>query len=529
MSLPVAAGGVALLAAAPLAVFASHYGYTVLHGELWAALALLGAAAAVPVLLVRHRVIAAALFGVAAAAFADVQFSSVPVSGVVALGLIVGALAFSERARQLLSLAAGTVLVSTLAGGILSPAPQQSAPRDSAGRGELPFLLHVILDEHISPAMLPRGVQGDAARRQVADFYQRHGMTVFPDAYSEYFQSNRSISHALNGVTARYDESLFTRTGGVFEWSMRRNAYVDGLIDRGYQVRVYQSDYMDLCPRPDPRIHCETYGATDVGALRQTPLGLVDRVRVILSGYLGRSNLYMQLRETYWRASYRAGQLGVPMPPWRWERDRTGPITALALLDRLGSEAATFRRGEAVIAHLMAPHYPYVYDDACRLLPVSQWTSRMALGPPLPVSNTAEDRASRYEMYAAQLRCVYSSLDRFMSRLPAAVSRDAVLVFHGDHGSRITLIEPGERREARLTPRDLVDGYSTLFAVRVSGSTADSAAPVSSAAALSCLLGTLSSNRHAALDASRCAGEPRVYLPGSPGRFIPLRGLHDSD
>jgi hypothetical protein len=530
MSVPVAAGGVALLASAPLAVFASHYGYSVLHGELWISLAILAAAASFPIVLFRHRAIAAVLFGVTAAAFVDVQFASVPVWAVMSLGAGIAIVALFERARQLLSLAAATVLLSTLAGTLVPTRVPQAPPGERQTRSDLPFLLHVILDEHISPTALPRGVHGDAARQQIADFYQRHGMTVFPDAYSEYFQSNRSISHALNGVTAKYDESLFGRSGGVFEWSMRRNAYFDRLLERGYLIRAYQSDYIDMCTRQDPRIRCDTYGATDVGALRQTPLGVADKMRVIVSGYLGRSDMYVQLRETYARAANRARQAGVPLPAWKWERDRTGPITAFALLDRLGSEAPRFTRGEAVVAHLMAPHYPYVYDEACRLLPVAQWTSRYASGPPLPVNNTPEERASRYEKYAAQLRCLYTLLDRFMSQLPMDVMRDAVLVFHGDHGSRIMLVEPSARREPQLTPRDLIDGYSTLFAVRVSGArAADGAASAPSPAALSCLVGTLSENGHAALGSARCAGAARVYLLGSPGRFVSLRGLHDTD
>ena len=523
MSVAVAAGGVALLITAPLAVFAAHYGYSVLDSETWLCLALLGAAAAAPVVLVRRRAVAAIVFGLAAALFVDVQFTSVPVWAALVLGGAVGALALSERPRQLVALAAGTVLVSTLAETMLSSRVAETASNAGSARGDLPFLLHVILDEHVAPAAMPRGIHADAARRQMDDFYRRYGMTVFPAAYSEYFQSNRSISHTLNGVSARYDESLFGRSDGPFEWSMRRNAYVDTLVDRGYQVRVYQSDYMDLCPRQDRRIDCETYGATDVGALRRTTLGSTDKVRVILSGYLGRSDMYAQLRETYRRASYRGRQAGVPMPQWKWERDRTGPITALALLDRLADQAPMFHRGEAVVAHLMAPHYPYVYDEACRLLSAAEWTSRFALGPPLPVNNTEEDRVSRYEKYAAQLRCLYTFLDRLLSRVPADVMRDSVLVFHGDHGSRIMLMEPSARREAQLTPRDLVDGYSTLFAVRLGDSSDKGDVSPAQPSALSCLVETLRANRHAALDPSKCASEPRVYLAGSPGRFVSLR------
>ena len=37
---------------------------------------------------------------------------------------------------------------------------------------------------------------------------------------------------------------------------------------------------------------------------------------------------------------------------------------------------------------------------------------------------------------------------------------------HGDHGSRITVTDPRDENRDRLTAEDLVDGFSTLFAVK---------------------------------------------------------------
>jgi hypothetical protein len=44
-----------------------------------------------------------------------------------------------------------------------------------------------------------------------------------------------------------------------------------------------------------------------------------------------------------------------------------------------------------------------------------------------------------------------------------------VIIVHGDHGSRITIESPTAPNSDRLSAADLVDGFSTLFAVKRPG------------------------------------------------------------
>jgi arylsulfatase A-like enzyme len=43
---------------------------------------------------------------------------------------------------------------------------------------------------------------------------------------------------------------------------------------------------------------------------------------------------------------------------------------------------------------------------------------------------------------------------------------DATIIIHGDHGSRITLANPLAAMSDYYTDRDVIDGFSTLFAIR---------------------------------------------------------------
>ena len=53
----------------------------------------------------------------------------------------------------------------------------------------------------------------------------------------------------------------------------------------------------------------------------------------------------------------------------------------------------------------------------------------------------------------------------------ANIFRDATIIVHGDHGSRIVVTDPTAENEDSVTAEDLVDGFSTLFAVKAPSQT----------------------------------------------------------
>jgi hypothetical protein len=51
----------------------------------------------------------------------------------------------------------------------------------------------------------------------------------------------------------------------------------------------------------------------------------------------------------------------------------------------------------------------------------------------------------------------------------AGIYEESIIILHGDHGSRIVLTEPSAENQHALTKQDLVDGFSTLFAMKMPG------------------------------------------------------------
>jgi arylsulfatase A-like enzyme len=83
-------------------------------------------------------------------------------------------------------------------------------------------------------------------------------------------------------------------------------------------------------------------------------------------------------------------------------------------------------------------------------------------------ATTPEDRNDRYAQYHDQVRCTFRKFREMLDQLKAAgMFDDAVILVHGDHGSRIgRWASLGVDSKEAQTPQSRLDTYSTLFAVR---------------------------------------------------------------
>jgi hypothetical protein len=256
-----------------------------------------------------------------------------------------------------------------------------------------------------------------------------------------------------------------------------------------------------------------------LGVLEDSPLSTTDRAWIIASAYLRSSKLYLLVRAAYQGARDRLTPFGVPVPRWRMLYPRVSSLNALRVARTVEEELRQAAPGRVVVAHLLVPHDPYVFDEQCRLKPVAAWENTADLGRSSR-ANTAEERLRRYEAYTAQTRCLYVVLGRLLDAIPEQVRAQSTMVVHGDHGSRIVRHDP-EAPGRRVTPADLVDDHSTLFAIhspraRMAGS--DDLLP------LPCLVKASLVDQGPFSEAlAACRGTPRVYLAGA-GTFAPYPG-----
>ena len=143
----------------------------------------------------------------------------------------------------------------------------------------------------------------------------------------------------------------------------------------------------------------------------------------------------------------------------------------MTAMDRLLSDIGAAAPGTAYFGHLLLPHFAYVFDRDCRVIPdPANWLNNAEALVAPPFRNTEATRSARYQRYFEQVRCLHRMLAEIFAALGQADRFDrAIVILHGDHGSRISRLEPMIENVDRLSDADLVDSFSTLFAVRLPG------------------------------------------------------------
>jgi hypothetical protein len=53
-----------------------------------------------------------------------------------------------------------------------------------------------------------------------------------------------------------------------------------------------------------------------------------------------------------------------------------------------------------------------------------------------------DGRAERYQGYFQQMLCAQKKVDALIAAIPPSLRDDAVIIVQGDHGSRISLVDP---------------------------------------------------------------------------------------
>jgi len=304
----------------------------------------------------------------------------------------------------------------------------------------------------------------------------------------------------------------------AFTWEVTRNAYFNWLAARGYAITVYQPNYLDTCGDHTSNPECHTYRLTSLRALERMTAPAVKKTALVAGMYLDRSTLYKASKDRYQRLRRRI-QPKIALPPWNWDRSRVNAISTMIAIEEVESDLARARRGDFVFAHLLAPHYPYIYDANCSMRPPSEWLDRTDPDDaPRGTANGAEGRRIRYGRYVEQLTCVQQKLQHLLDAIPAALRHDAVIIIQGDHGSRIAMRDPVTPGESRLSTADYIDSYAAHFAVRAPRLPAGYERRM---APLPCILKTLVESDFTSLERlDACSANPTVFISGM-GREIP--------
>ena len=459
----------------PFFVFSAHRGHplpplTLAGAALAAALLALVLAA----LCGRHgKLRQAILFTCLVALALDVQFDWFEKAAAYAVAVALLGLFWllSRHLSAILATAFAALLVSTAL--IAPPEPGGDTAAAAQGTGvpgegnSRRRIVHLILDEHAGIEGIPDDLPGGSAlQAELVAFFTSNGFRVFGSAISEYATSRDSISGILNFTAG---PRPYERYRGREPYILTQNAYFDALAAAGYRIAVTQATDLDYCSEQRTAVdRCHTYAHDSTRWLADATLADGEKLKIFFGLYLQLSDIAESLFKAYARLerSQQGGPLDLPALP-EWDAGLSS-INAMLAFDRFIEEAGSGEANRLYFTHLLLPHGPYAFDAACRLRgDSSTWANHR---PPFMKDSSEAQRARSYRYYFEQIRCVKTRLQTLFDWLKAARAYDdAIIIVHGDHGSRIAQVAPRAENFERLAAQDFRDAFATLFAVKAPG------------------------------------------------------------
>jgi hypothetical protein len=331
----------------------------------------------------------------------------------------------------------------------------QNLQTQAADRVARPAIVHLVLDSYLGLDGMALGPdEYRALRSEQTSFFTGQGFKVYPRAYSRHASTMESLPYLFS-----YGETspVVYRTSAQYAVPEKLPYFVD-LDKMGYQSSAVLPAYFDICVK-QPLTHCRNFDSSALTSMLNSELGAADRAKVF--GFT-----LVQLTNVPSRVAYalqlKANELLGTEAQWPFNRSKLYALASIREMDRFTDKLIDLRPGELRFAHLLLPHSPYLLNANCAVKPESEWLNEHG-----PGSEAARERA-----YADQVRCLQNRIARMLDVLDRTeTGREAIVVIHGDHGSRIA---PGQPFVGGpdLSKRQTLMTYSAFFAIRVPGEAA---------------------------------------------------------
>lgn len=418
----------------------------------------------------------------------------------------------------------GGMLLVDLTGVLRGPAQALMARDRARNTGtKLQHVVYIIFDEFIGLEGIPTDIEGGLqVKSDLRNVLSKNHFTIYPFAFSNYRSTSDSIPSILNNRLLNSTGEYLSEAG---KNKLTRSLLFEEFLKKGYSIRIYQSNYIDFSRGGISPFAVRTYKFDSLAAMHLIDMDWSKRLHQILT-------LYLQ-SDAFWWENYQV-LLPLRIHPTRY---RMAPLATQEVWpSALLADIKTARQNTLFFAHLLTPHYPYVYRRDGTVRNVTGWSHERNIE-----FYQETEYKHWYRNYLEQVDFLALQLEEFFHELRlAGVFESTMVVIHGDHGSRLRLLDEGERAarenllyESHKCPpsnrydyvsapklQDLLNRFSTLLAIKSAGATQPSEVR-SRGSVLFFLRGLLWPSQ------SESQAVNRVYLFDAEGlpRGIPLREI----
>ena len=285
--------------------------------------------------------------------------------------------------------------------------------------------LHIVLDEQPSLKYIPDQYKDEAFDKLFVNDYVSNNFKIYNKTWTWYHRTKQTLS-SLFTLHPKEDKMItkynFVTTNSRFSTSVDKNLFSQKLYKNGFKVSFIQSDLVEICDKLSS-YKCETHTrGSNMQVLQKFDIDFKERIKIALLNF--HQYYYHKGKEV---VLYRKiiDIIRPENPGYYGFYSR--PLTNLTILDEVFNRVKNIEEGEALFAHVLLPHYPYVLDQDCNLKNSNDWT--------YPLRHKMNDAKSAYEGLYDQMKCTQKKM---RSILVEADKNDNLITFiHGDHGVRI--------------------------------------------------------------------------------------------
>ena len=321
---------------------------------------------------------------------------------------------------------------------------QETVNGSGATPGRPAHVIYLILDEYMGPAGFPESVkESQQAVRSIYETFVPRGFTVYDSAFSHYDATSNALPSLLNLKLKEQSMAGHREDrdqGSEFKIFTHFRA-------RGYKIHLYRARrWSHFGPLPETEQDV-SYDEYRIGSAANLPLPFLDRLWLVTGTHAARNQPMRLVVKNIHRRYLSAGRV------W-WAQTVSLQVLDLLLQDILEAEHDTL-----FLAHLLAPHFTYVYRADGSIRPLSEIVvfPRAQDTPP-----SDPNYPVRHTRYAEQVRYLNLQLGKFLDTLEQNHLLDAAtVVLHGDHGSRI-VGRAGKENSFRL----LLESFSSILAAK---------------------------------------------------------------
>ncbi len=337
-------------------------------------------------------------------------------------------------------------------------------------------VFHLIFDEATGVSGLSgNGVLGEKAKTSLLETLNKHGFTTIKYGFSTSMWTHHSLGHVINLDEVSNAQRIEQKK---FGFRNPDNPLFEKLVDNGYEVNVFQSDYLDFCVESESVVtNCYTYPSNSLSYFKDIdfdPLYVTIPLTLQELSILKFVNSVVPNTVNYPIYKKLLAFVGLRIDIPRAYSSVAEKRVRFDFLEKI--KASQQKSNQYYFMHFIYPHFSHYQNENCKTnedfsqwKEINRWIKTTGENKALRINNN--DRERLLNNYHAQYICFTKTLDNFLGEI-LGLYPEATIIVHGDHGSRISTRFIDDSNIENFSYLDLEnynDLYSTLLGFRVPG------------------------------------------------------------